>query len=89
MKSTGAFYWKWKNVFPGEEGMKARLSLIQEWPASSRTHGPFSPLSVVPPSNGVSAMHSELVKKQVFHDFDQLYPTLFNNKTNGVTLGAG
>ena len=35
--------------------------------------------------NGVSAMHSELVKERVFHDFNQLYPKLFNNKTNGIT----
>jgi len=35
--------------------------------------------------NGVSALHSELVKKTLFADLDRLYPGRINNKTNGVT----
>ncbi len=35
--------------------------------------------------NGVSALHSDLVKKQLFADLDRLYPGRINNKTNGVT----
>jgi starch phosphorylase len=35
--------------------------------------------------NGVSALHTELMKKTVFHDLDKLYPDRINNKTNGVT----
>ncbi len=36
--------------------------------------------------NGVSALHSELVKETVFKDFNQLYPDRIVNKTNGVTF---
>jgi starch phosphorylase len=36
--------------------------------------------------NGVSALHSELVKKTVFKDFHGLYPDRIVNKTNGVTF---
>jgi starch phosphorylase len=36
--------------------------------------------------NGVSALHSELVKETVFHDFHKLYPDRIVNKTNGVTF---
>ncbi len=35
--------------------------------------------------NGVSALHSELMKQSIFADFARLYPERFNNKTNGVT----
>ena len=36
--------------------------------------------------NGVSALHSELIKETVFHDFHKLYPDRIVNKTNGVTF---
>ena len=35
--------------------------------------------------NGVSALHTELMKKTVFADLHKLYPERINNKTNGVT----
>ena len=35
--------------------------------------------------NGVSALHTELMKKTVFSDLNRLYPGRINNKTNGVT----
>ncbi len=35
--------------------------------------------------NGVSALHTELLRKTLFADLNQLYPGRINNKTNGVT----
>jgi starch phosphorylase len=35
--------------------------------------------------NGVSALHTDLMKKTVFADLNKLYPDRINNKTNGVT----
>jgi len=35
--------------------------------------------------NGVSRLHSDLLKTQLFRDFYELYPDRFNNKTNGIT----
>ena len=35
--------------------------------------------------NGVAALHTEILKKQELHDFYELYPEKFNNKTNGIT----
>ena len=35
--------------------------------------------------NGVSALHTDLMKKTVFRDLNRLYPGRINNKTNGVT----
>lgn len=35
--------------------------------------------------NGVAEMHSDLLKKNLFRDFYELYPERFTNKTNGIT----
>ncbi|MDO4616517.1 MAG: glycogen/starch/alpha-glucan phosphorylase [Lachnospiraceae bacterium] len=36
--------------------------------------------------NGVAALHTDILKKSELHDFYQLYPGKFNNKTNGITF---
>nr|WP_314087106.1 glycogen/starch/alpha-glucan phosphorylase [uncultured Shinella sp.] len=36
-------------------------------------------------TNGVSALHTELMKETVFADLHKLYPERINNKTNGIT----
>jgi len=35
--------------------------------------------------NGVSELHTDLLKRTVVPDFNEMYPERFNNKTNGVT----
>ena len=35
--------------------------------------------------NGVSALHTELMKETIFADLHKLYPDRINNKTNGIT----
>lgn len=35
--------------------------------------------------NGVAALHTEILKNDVFKDFYNLFPEKFNNKTNGIT----
>ncbi|MDN5929439.1 MAG: glycogen/starch/alpha-glucan family phosphorylase, partial [Hyphomicrobiales bacterium] len=35
--------------------------------------------------NGVSALHTELMKQTVFADLHRLFPNRINNKTNGIT----
>ena len=35
--------------------------------------------------NGVAKIHSEIIKHNTFSSFYELYPDMFNNKTNGVT----
>ena len=36
--------------------------------------------------NGVAALHTEILKDDTLHNFYQLYPEKFNNKTNGITF---
>jgi starch phosphorylase len=36
-------------------------------------------------TNGVAALHTDILKADTFKDFFQLYPERFNNKTNGIT----
>ncbi len=35
--------------------------------------------------NGVAALHTEILKNDVFHDFNAIFPERFNNKTNGIS----
>lgn len=37
-------------------------------------------------TNGVAAIHTDILKNEELHDFYELYPERFNNKTNGVTF---
>ncbi|NRA26723.1 MAG: glycogen/starch/alpha-glucan phosphorylase [Opitutales bacterium] len=70
--------------WPGSGAMKSRLSLIEEGnPKQVR----MAYLSVIGSHtvNGVAALHTQLLKKDLFHDFDTLYPGKFQNKTNGIT----
>ncbi|WP_073996655.1 glycogen/starch/alpha-glucan phosphorylase [Arcanobacterium urinimassiliense] len=35
--------------------------------------------------NGVAALHTEILKRDTLHDWHDIWPEKFNNKTNGVT----
>jgi len=68
----------------GDDASVARVSLIEEGePKKVR----MANLAIVGShsTNGVAAIHSELLKKTVVPDFAALFPERFNNKTNGVT----
>jgi starch phosphorylase len=71
-------------AFPGDGARLGRMSLIEEsLPKQVR----MTNLAIVGSHsvNGVSAMHSELVKRSLVPDFAQLWPERFSNKTNGIT----
>ena len=70
--------------FPGDEGRMARMSVIEE--GDSRKIR-MANLAIVGSHsvNGVSALHSEIIRRDLFRDFHEMWPDKFNNKTNGIT----
>jgi starch phosphorylase len=70
---------------PGDIEYRASVSLIDE---RSGRRVRMGQLAFVGSHriNGVSAMHSDLMKETVFHDLHYLYPDRITNKTNGITF---
>jgi starch phosphorylase len=70
--------------YPGDSHKKQVMSLIEEGGVQMIR---MANLAVVGSHsvNGVAALHTELLKKHLFADFDAFYPGKFNNKTNGIT----
>ena len=70
--------------WPGDKERLARMSIIEE---GHQQNVRMAHLAIVGSFsvNGVAALHSELLQKGLFHDFYELWPGKFNNKTNGVT----
>ncbi len=68
----------------GDDARVARMSLIDE---SGERYVRMAHLACVGSHaiNGVAALHTELLKADVLHDFHDLWPEKFSNKTNGVT----
>jgi starch phosphorylase len=70
--------------YPGDEGRVARMSLIEEGPQRNVR---MANLAIVGShsTNGVAAIHSELLRATTVKDLAEMFPERFNNKTNGVT----
>jgi starch phosphorylase len=70
--------------WPGDDGKKRICSLIEE---GGQKVVRMANLAVVGSHavNGVAALHTALLKKNLFPEFDALYPGKFQNKTNGIT----
>ncbi len=70
--------------YPTDLDRLRRMSLIQEDAEKSVR---MAYLAVVGSSstNGVAALHTQLLREGLMRDFADLYPERFNNKTNGVT----
>ncbi len=70
--------------FPGDEGRVQRASIIEE--GESREIR-MANLAIVGThsTNGVAAIHSELLRTQTVKDLAEMFPERFSNKTNGVT----
>ena len=70
--------------FPGDEGRVERVSLIEE---GGERKIRMANLAIVGShsTNGVAAIHSDLLRTVTVRDLAEMYPERFNNKTNGVT----
>ncbi len=71
-------------VWPGDFDRMGRMSLIEEGPEKMAR---MANLSIVGSHrvNGVSALHSDLVKSDLVPDFYAMWPEKFTNVTNGIT----
>ncbi|MCG6533253.1 MAG: glycogen/starch/alpha-glucan phosphorylase [Syntrophales bacterium LBB04] len=70
--------------WPGDTERLKRMSLIEEG-VEKRVRMANMAIIGSHSVNGVSKMHTELVKAKLVPDFYELWPERFNNKTNGVT----
>jgi len=70
--------------WPGEAERLRRMSLIEE---DGEKKVRMAHLAIVGSHsvNGVSALHTQILIKELFRDFHELWPERFNNKTNGIT----
>jgi len=70
--------------WPSDDEKKRVCSIIEE---NGHKMVRMAHLSVVGSHavNGVAALHTALLKKDLFPEFDALFPGKFQNKTNGVT----
>ena len=73
-----------RSRFPDDDELLSRLSIIDE---SGERFVRMAHLACVGSHsiNGVAALHTELLKRDVLHDFAKISPEKFSNKTNGVT----
>jgi glycogen phosphorylase len=69
---------------PDDEARLARVSLIEEG-TPKKVRMAYMAIVGAHSTNGVAAIHTDLLKKTVVPDFAELFPERFNNKTNGVT----
>jgi starch phosphorylase len=77
-----------RNRFPYDDARLARMSLIDEGNGSfesKRIRMAYLAVAGSHSVNGVAALHTELLKADLLHDFNEMWPQRFNSKTNGVT----
>jgi glycogen phosphorylase len=73
-----------RRQFPGDEGRVSRVSLVEEAPEQKIR---MANLAIVGShsTNGVAAIHSQLLRTTTVKDLAEMFPERFGNKTNGVT----
>ncbi len=69
----------------GDKHFLSNVSLISEYDGRRVRMGHLAFLASHK-VNGVSQLHTDLLKETVFHDFNSLYPGRIVNKTNGITF---
>ena len=70
--------------WPGDTERLQRMSIIEEGD-TPMVRMAFLAIVGSYSINGVAELHSKLLVEGLFHDFYELWPYKFNNKTNGVT----
>ena len=70
--------------YPGDMDRLRRMSMVEE---DGEKKINMARLSIVGSHavNGVAAIHTEILKRDLFRDFYEMFPDRFQNKTNGIT----
>ena len=80
------FFWMEQigKLYPGDFDRMRRMSMVEE-DGEKRIN--MARLSIVGSHavNGVAAIHTEILKRDIFKDFYEVWPDKFQNKTNGIT----
>jgi starch phosphorylase len=73
-----------RSKFPGDAWRQERVSIIEE---VGQPNVRMANLAIVGThsTNGVAAIHSQLLRTMTVKDLADMFPQRFNNKTNGVT----
>lgn len=73
-----------KKAYPDDPGLIAKLSIIQEGEVQKvrMAHLAITGSHSV---NGVAALHSNILKTNLFKEFNRIYPGRIKNITNGIT----
>ena len=73
-----------EKVWPGDNAMKAKLSIIEEADEKMVRMGNLSVIGSFA-VNGFAEIHSKLVKENLFPEFETMWPGKLKNVTNGIT----
>ncbi|MBE9605088.1 glycogen/starch/alpha-glucan phosphorylase [Acetobacteraceae bacterium H6797] len=74
-----------REASPGDDRLLSSVSLIDEYHGRRVRMGTMAFVGSHK-INGVSALHTDLMKITVFRDLHNLFPDRINNKTNGITF---
>ena len=67
--------------FPGDDGKVQKMAIIYDGQVRMANLAIAAGYSV----NGVARLHTEILKERELHEFYEMFPEKFNNKTNGIT----
>ncbi|HEY0020428.1 MAG TPA: glycogen/starch/alpha-glucan phosphorylase [Longimicrobium sp.] len=70
-----------KEKFPGDAAREERMAII----AGGKVRMAHLAIVGSHSTNGVAALHSQILKDRIFRDFNELWPERLTNVTNGVT----